>query len=397
MVIFSRYAAAILAAIVLLTTSLSAQPKLAGPPFKIGVLLPLTGSGASFGEDGQIGLKVALADINARGGVLGRPVVAVVKDDAGDASTAAKAALQLIQEEKVDAITGAFFSNASAAVLAVTNDAKMIQIGESYLADEGNPAKYPYAFKANPTAASVGQAFPAYLHKLKLSKVGILNVDNLQGNGVADGATAGLAPLGITLTDRETMAPGATDVSAQLDKLHRGAPQALILAMAYGPDYVTALKGLKQSGWTDVLPMGTSAINFAVVVKSAPPDILAHSYGSGGYRSLTLQCAPPAVKQFQKSVSDSAFAGGPITRDLAAMATQYDATTMIVDAANGAKSIASAAIKSYLEAHPHVGMAGTYVYTATEHNGLRPEDFVFVKAQAPQNGLAEMAPGQSCK
>jgi ABC-type branched-subunit amino acid transport system substrate-binding protein len=397
MMTLARYAALVLALAVFVTSSVSAQPKPGAPPYKIGVILPLTGTGASFGEDAQIGLKVALNDANARGGVLGRPVVAIVKDDGGDASTAAKAALELIQEDKVDAIAGPVFSNASAAVLPITNDAKMIQIGQSYLADEGNPAKYPYAFKANPTAASVGEAFPAYFHKLKLTKVAILNVDNLQGNGVANGVTGGLAPLGITLVDRESMASGATDVSAQLDKLHRAGPQALVLAMAYGPDYVTALKGIKEIGWTDVIPMGTSAINFAVVVKSGPPDILAHSYGSGGYRNLTVQCAPPVVKQFQKAISDSAFAGGPITRDIGVMSTTYDSVMIIVDAANGSKSVTSAAMKAYLESHPHPGMSGTYVYTSTAHNGLRPEDYVFVKAALPTNGLAEMAPGQSCK
>jgi branched-chain amino acid transport system substrate-binding protein len=387
---------AIFVSLLLAASAAGAQSKPSGPPFKFGVLLPLTGSGASFGEDGQIGLKIALNEINAHGGVLGRPAIAVIKDDMGDAATAAKVALQLTQEDKVDAILGPVFSNASAAVLPVTTDAKIVQIAESYLTDEGNAAKYPYVFKSNPTAASVGEAFGPYVRKLKMSKVAIIAVDNLQGSGVADGAAASLQKQGVALVDRATMASGATDVTPQLDRLRRGAPQALILAMAYGPDYVTVLKGLKQIGWIDVIPMGTSAINFAVVVQSAPPDIFAHSYGSGGVRNLTSRCEPPAVKRFRKEVSDESFNHGPITRDITFVATEYDSALIVANAANGSRSTAAPAIKSYLETHPQALISGTYGYTAERHDGLRTDDFVFVKAGLPNNGLTELAPGQSC-
>ncbi len=388
---------AVAVSLMLIASNASAQTKPAGQPYKIGVLLPLTGSGASFGEDGQIGLKIALNDLNAHGGILGRPVVAVVKDDTGDAATAAKAALQLVQEDKVDAILGPVFSNASAAVLPVTTDAKVIQVAQSYLADEGNAAKYPYVFKANPTAASVGKAFGPYIKKLKLTKVGIIAVDNLQGAGVAGGAAASLKDLGVNVTDQVTMASGATDISPQLDKLRRGAPQALIMAMAYGPDYVTVLKGLKQIGWTDVIPMGTSAINFAVVVQSAPPDILAHSYGSGGVRNLTSQCQPAAVKRLRAELSETAFNHGPITRDITYVATMYDSVFIVANAANGAHSTAAAAMKTYLESHPQVLTSGTYAFNADRHDGPVEDNFVFVKAGLPNNGLVELGPGQSCK
>ena len=388
---------AVFVSLLLVASNAGAQTKPSGPPFKLGVLLPLTGSGASFGEDGQIGLKIALADVNARGGILGRPVVAVVKDDTGDAATAAKVALQLVQEEKVDAILGPVFSNASAAVLPVTTDAKIVQIAQSYLGAEGDASKYPYVFKANPTAASVGEAFGPYTKKLKFTKVGIIAVDNLQGSGVAAGASASLKKVGVTLVDQATMASGATDVTPQLDKLKREAPQALILAMAYGPDYVTVLKGLKQIGWTDVVPMGTSAINFAVVVQSAPPDIFSHAFGSGGVRNLTRSCEPASVKHLRQEVSDSAFNHGPITRDITYVATMYDSVLMVANAANATHGSSAPAIKSYLETHPQVLTSGTYVYTPERHDGLRAEDFVFVKAGLPNNGLTELAPGQSCK
>jgi branched-chain amino acid transport system substrate-binding protein len=388
-----RLVAAILSLFVCLAGTAGAQSK----PYKVGVILPLTGTGASFGEDGSTGLKLAMNFINAHGGILGRPVVAVIKDDGGDAATASKAALQLVGEEKVDAIIGPPFSGSSAAVLAVTNDAKLVDIATSYLQEEGDAAKNPYAFKVNPSAASVGAAFPRYIKQSKMKRVGILAVDNLQGSGVADGVADGLKKLDIPVVDREVMASGAADVTPQLDRLHAQKPDALVLAMAYGPDYVAALKGLKQIGWINVTPMGTSAINFDVVVKSAPQDILDHSYGSGGYRNLTVECAPAGVKGFQKQLSDEAYNHGPIPRSLAFIATEYDSLMMIRTAVNATKSTSSDAIKKYLETHAYPGIVGTYVYNAQRHDGLRDEDYAFVKAGTPKDGLSEIAPGQSCK
>jgi hypothetical protein len=143
--------------------------------------------------------------------------------------------------------------------------------------------------------------------------------------------------------------------------------------------------------------MGTSAINFAVVVQSAPPDIFSHSFGSGGVRNLTRSCEPASVKALRRQVSDSAFNHGPITRDITFVATMVDSVSLVANAANGAHSASAPAMKSYLETHPQVLTSGTYVYTPERHDGLRAEDFVFVKAGLPNNGLAELAPGQSCK
>lgn len=381
-----------------LTSSAGAQPKTpSGPPVKIGVLTPLSGVGAGFGEDAQLGTKLALAEVNAHGGILGRPVVLVIKDDAGDAATAARLALQLIQEEKVDALVAPVFSSPAAAVLPIANDAKIIEVAASFLDEEANATKYPYTFKVNFSAPMVGATYADFIKKLKLKKVGILAADNLQGLGVADGVTASLKKGGIPLTDREVMSPGSADVTPQLDRLRRQTPDALVLAMANGPDYVAALKGLKQIGWNDVTPIGTGAISFEVVIKGAPADVLARSYGSGSFRQLTGECQTAKVKAFRKAISDEGYNHGPITKSIALMALAYDSIALIAHAANGAKSTNGDAMRKYLESHPYTGVSATYAYNAQSHAGVTTQDIVFSRASAPKDGLWELAPGQGCK
>jgi branched-chain amino acid transport system substrate-binding protein len=376
----------------------SAQPKaLSGPPFKVGVITSLTGVGASFGEDTVIGMKIAVSWVNAHGGVLGRPLVTVIKDDGADAATSAKAALQLIQEEKVVAIIGPPFSSASAAVLPITNDAKIIHLTESILNEEADASKYPYVFKLNTSAETMGNSFIGYLKRAKFKKVAILAADNLQGLGLADVVAAGLKKFGIPMVDREVMTQGTADVTPMLDRIHRQSPDALVLAMAFGPDFVAALKGLKQIGWTDVTPLGTAAINFETVIKGAPPDMLAKAYGGGGYRNLTTECEPPNAKAFRKALSEEAFSRGPITRGMGYIGTNYDGVMLIANAVNATKSTNSDVLKRYLESHSYPGVVARYTYSTRSHGGPREDDFVFVKAGMPKDGLADIAPGYSCK
>ncbi|MBV8548219.1 MAG: branched-chain amino acid ABC transporter substrate-binding protein [Alphaproteobacteria bacterium] len=74
------------------------------PPIKLGIALPLTGELASIGEDARAGVALAVEDINAKGGVLGRKVTADVADDACDPKNAVAVANRFVSEN-VDAAT----------------------------------------------------------------------------------------------------------------------------------------------------------------------------------------------------------------------------------------------------------------------------------------------------
>ena len=73
---------------------------------KIGFQAPLTGPSADFGTSVQQGAELAVREINAAGGVLGRPLELVVKDDRGDPATGQAAATTLVTVDRVDATIG---------------------------------------------------------------------------------------------------------------------------------------------------------------------------------------------------------------------------------------------------------------------------------------------------
>ena len=91
----------------LLTLSLVFAPALAAEDtIKIGASLPLTGEVASFGDDLKVGIEIASADINAKGGILGKKLQPLFEDDAGDPKTAVAVANRFLGEKIDMAVNG---------------------------------------------------------------------------------------------------------------------------------------------------------------------------------------------------------------------------------------------------------------------------------------------------
>src|SRR6185436_20734257 len=71
------------------------------PPIKIGAILPLTGSGASYGVWMKGGTELAAEEVNAAGGIAGRKIEVIYEDHAADASKAVNAMRRLVEVEKI--------------------------------------------------------------------------------------------------------------------------------------------------------------------------------------------------------------------------------------------------------------------------------------------------------
>jgi len=110
-------------AVALLATEAPAQQ---GEPIKIGTSLPLTGGRSVNGEKHRKGFVLCVEMINAKGGLLGRPVELVVSDNRSDAATAIAQYERLINVDQVDLIFGTFSSALTYPVSAVTNKYNMV-------------------------------------------------------------------------------------------------------------------------------------------------------------------------------------------------------------------------------------------------------------------------------
>src|SRR5277367_5801232 len=98
-------------------------------PVKIGLDNPLTGTFAALGKNELIGAQLAVEQINAKGGILGRKVDLLVEDStSGDAATAVQKATKLVERDKVDFLIGNINSALAQAIANYSFEKKVFQI-----------------------------------------------------------------------------------------------------------------------------------------------------------------------------------------------------------------------------------------------------------------------------
>jgi branched-chain amino acid transport system substrate-binding protein len=110
-----------------LALAIAAVP-VAAEEIRIGVLYPLTGAAASFGEPALLGHEILIEEINEAGGVLGREVVSIARDSRGNPEDATAAARELITLENVDFLVGGLTSAEGLAISEVSRDEEVIYI-----------------------------------------------------------------------------------------------------------------------------------------------------------------------------------------------------------------------------------------------------------------------------
>jgi branched-chain amino acid transport system substrate-binding protein len=212
--------------------TLTAGAAYADDTVKIGVIQPLTGSVAYNGTTDVNGIKLALSEVNAKGGVLGKKVELVIEDGQCQPANSVNAAEKLIQRDKVVGLIGAFCSSATLAIMPVAQSNKVPLItgvsSAPSLTEKGNP----WFFRATETDALLAKSFAGILvNQLKLKKVAYIGVNDDFGRGSVEEFEKQMTALGATTVMKEYFEHGTTDFYTLLTKLKAsGADGAFVSA-----------------------------------------------------------------------------------------------------------------------------------------------------------------------
>lgn len=163
----------------LLTGIAASVPAQAQDTVRIGLVQPLTGSVAYNGKSVVEGARLAVEEMNAAGGVLGKKIELIVEDGQCTPANSVNAVEKLVQKDKVVTLVGAFCSSATAAIMPVAQKYKLPLItgvsSKASLTEQGNP----YFFRAAETDALMAEAFAKILaNDLKLTKVAYIGVND---------------------------------------------------------------------------------------------------------------------------------------------------------------------------------------------------------------------------
>ncbi|MFO1155103.1 MAG: branched-chain amino acid ABC transporter substrate-binding protein [Rhodospirillales bacterium] len=197
---------------------------------EIAVVGPMTGDNATFGAQMKAGAEMAVADINAAGGVLGQKVQLVIGDDACDPRQARDVANQVVSKG-VKAVAGHYCSGSSIPASEVYNEANVIQISPASTNPQLTEAGRANVFRVCGRDDNQGVVAAAFIAEhFPGKKIAIVHDKQTYSKGLADATKKQLNTLGIQEVMYETVTRGEKDYSALISKLK----QANVDVLYYG-------------------------------------------------------------------------------------------------------------------------------------------------------------------
>jgi branched-chain amino acid transport system substrate-binding protein len=216
---------------------------------RIGLDNPLTGTYAAPGKNELIGCQMALDEINAKGGILGRPVELVVEDStSGDAGAAVQKARKLIESDKVDFLLGNVNSALALAMAQVSNEKGVLHIvpGGHTDAITGSSCHWN-VFRVCNTTQMEANAVAGALIKEYGKKFYYITPDYAFGHTLEAGLIKAAGALGGEKVGGDLVPLASVDFSSYLIKAQAANPDVIIF-LTQGDDMLNALKQAVQFG-----------------------------------------------------------------------------------------------------------------------------------------------------
>ncbi len=218
-----------------------------GGTVNVGVASTLSGPFASYGQAGLDGIKLAVKDLNAHGGVLGKKVNVVTADDQTDPATGATVTRKLILNDHVDALFGSVSSAVAAAQETLSAQYKVpifLHIANDIGLTQGKDRTYAFEMLPN-TDMEPAAAALAFSRQIGKGPVRIATITPNYEFGI-DTVKSFLADLkkdgvSYTVTNQQTPALGATSYTSNLAAIQATNPQYVFVG-EYGADLITLTK-----------------------------------------------------------------------------------------------------------------------------------------------------------
>jgi len=249
----------------LVLAAMAGTPAVAqGNPIKIGAILPLTGSGASYGVWMKGGAEMAAEEINAAGGIAGHKLEVIYEDHAADASKAVNAMRRLVEVEKVPfSLTS--YSAPTLAIQPIAAQSKVVIMNGGGQSD--NLADKDYLYNNIPVVSNEVGVIAEWLAKDRNLKSAVLIVANDEaGRNSAKTFRERYGAAGGKVLAEEQVALDGTDFRAQLAKLKARGGDLLYIS-SYGRNVSIIADQARELGMTIPLA-GTSWVLVPETFKS---------------------------------------------------------------------------------------------------------------------------------
>jgi branched-chain amino acid transport system substrate-binding protein len=316
-------------------------------PFVLGVVASFSGTFGTNGPAQSGGFQAAAEHINATGGILGRKLKLVFRDDQSDVNKTVLAVQDLMDNEHADAMWPESVTAFITAALPSITQHKLISFDVGSVND---PSKFPYNFQfgvVKPQDVSADLSALTVLPQAAsgiptLKKIGVASTNDASGQQFANESEKQMPGRGFTETSKVLFSPGLPDLTVQLQQLRSQNPDA-VLVHAFGPDIGTFMKGIRDIGWKNVIIMGDpGATPFIDLQTVVPQEVWGQLYFPL-YAAATREGSDASTPFIQ-----SLLPHGPIL-SITSSGLPYDALNYMRWAFNKAGSTDADKVKAVLE------------------------------------------------
>lgn len=253
--------------------AVAASPARAAAPIRIGVIGPFTGGSAAMGVSMRQGIELAAGEINRAGGILGRPLQLVERDDQANNDRGARIAARLTGPDRVDAAVGLVNTGVALAALPYFEQARIPLILSvatgSLLTRLFAPPEYAenYIFRVSPSTAVEVRKIAQIVRARGYRRIAIFADTTSYGKVGRHDLTQALAAHGIAPVSNEKFNIGERDMTVQLRRA-RAAGADVILTYGIGPELAAIANGRAALGWK--VPMiGSWTLSMSTFIDAA--------------------------------------------------------------------------------------------------------------------------------
>ena len=388
--------AAIVACCVVILVSPPAWSQSSAPPLKIGWLAALTGPNSTPGIGQDRGIRYAADQINKAGGVMGRRIEIVSRDTQGDPTKAVNAALEVINNDKVEFTIGPTNSGECLATQPVIARYKVPSFPIGVVDSLIDTVKFPYSFRVSNNNTQWQESVLNYALKvLKAKKIGIIGDTTGYGTMSVNMSEQLLKAQGATITYKGLVEASQTDVMADLRKAQSSGAEVMVVWTDSAGLNSRLMNARAELGWN--VPFVGHPVLGAGAVKPllAKPENWKNVYNVG-YRPMSFDGNGKLPEKSQKFVDTVSSAGVRLDDTMLWwVGLGVDTIQLIKETVEEAKSSKADDVKRVLEAGKtfHGVYCTSCTYSPTNHNGYPTDDVVMNRADSFRAGAYAIAPG----
>jgi branched-chain amino acid transport system substrate-binding protein len=358
----------VLSAFLLLSAACGDDTGSGGGPIRVGQIVSLTGNYSPLGSENKKSVELAVAKINREGGVLGRQLEVVVKDDKSQPDQSVLAFNDL-RGDDVAAVIGSPFSNSALATIPLVDREELPYLSLTP-ADEQVEPVHPYVFVVPATSGTYAERILQYLEATGVSTVAVAH-DTRSSYAVAGhkGMRDNASRHGIDIVADEEFQTDATEFGSVFGHVRAAKAQALVV-WATGAPAVALTKQYATAGLDIPLVLTgaqASKLFLEPVGAAAEGVIVASSIGVVG-PDLPAGKQKDAIDELTTAFTDEhGYPPPQFAQD------GWSAVHLLAAAIEKAGSTEPAAIRDALESLRLVTPNGEYAYGKDDHAGLGPQ------------------------